>query len=113
MKKLPPTQLIPFYSLGEYRLHYHYREQDELTPPRPFNCTIRNREELQSERIELHRGEELHGDTHQGNETPLLRYDELGLWGWQVRQKLWWPLRNLSVTLGLDRCGNTRLRYLD
>ncbi|MBF0197841.1 MAG: hypothetical protein HQL32_09030 [Planctomycetes bacterium] len=105
--------LIPFHSLGEYRLHTHKIKGEELGPKQIFNCSIRNADELRSERIELYEGEELHFQSLENKETALLRFDENGLWAWQNIQKIWWPLRSQRISLDLDKKGGARVRYLD
>lgn len=113
-RKKTKTVYIAFSSLGEYRLHYHYiREDQQLGPMRMFNCSIRDREELLTERVELKLGEELHTQMAFSKEMPLLRFDENGFWAWLHLQKLWWPLRNQKVQLDLDRSSCVRVKFLD
>lgn len=103
-------ELIGFAHLGEYRLHVHaMKGEGALGASEPFHCAIRNREELKLERIELHRGEELHGEGGPYEEIPLLRLDENGLWAFIPKQEIWYPLRQHDVRLGLDSKGIARL----
>lgn len=97
------TLLIPFQKLGEYRLHYHSIQPDEtLGPAVPFNCAIRNREHLLTERIELHPGEELHSGPIDTEESPLLRYNGQTLFVYIPQTQIWWPARGLTVSISLD-----------
>ena len=75
-----------------------------------FNCSIRNSDELATERIELHLGEELVTEID-GNEVPLIKINENGAWAYMPQQSLWWPLRNHAPQLGLDRQGHVRVKW--
>ena len=75
-----------------------------------FNCAIRNSEELLTEQIELHLGEDLVTEVD-GCECPLIRINELGAWAYMPQQNIWWPLRNHRPQLGLDGRGNVRIRW--
>jgi hypothetical protein len=105
------TLTFAFLNIGEYRLfiqrtHPISGNQERLS----FHCAIRNSEELLTERIELHEGEELFTEMEQ-IQTPLLKIDQLGAWGYMPQQQLWWPLRQHFPILALDRSGNVRLKW--
>lgn len=104
---------IAFHAIGEFQMHYHSFTDDEPGPERIFNCAIRDRKELLTERVELHRGEELHWGRQKTSEYPLLRFDNNGLWAWMKAQELWYPIRKQKVTLSLDREGRVRVRFED
>ena len=105
--------LIAFASLGEYPLHTRDILKEKLGPVNLINCAIRDQQELQGERLELRRGEELHTRDEDGVERPLLRLDQNGLWAWMSlsAEELWFPLRNQTVVLALDHAGRVRLKF--
>ena len=80
---------------------------------KPFHCAIRNREELLTECIEIHRGEILHGRDEQNVTWPLVRFDEHAFWVWMPKQSLWWPLKDGEIQLDLDRWNRVRIKWLD
>jgi hypothetical protein len=100
-----------FHHIGEYPLYVHQLDRKgELTHEKtPFPCSIRNREELLTERVELKRGEELHAQ-RQGFTRPLIRIDHHGVWAWMTKQDLWWPIpRKQPLALGINRFGDVQL----
>ena len=113
-RKVLPTRLIPFVHLGEYRLHTHTLLPDEsLSPGSAINCAIRNREEILTERLELHRGEELHfGHPNHGGH-PLLKLDREALWAWMLKKEIWYPVFRHEVALGLNRHEEVHLKWPD
>ena len=106
------TRLIPFTHLGEYRLHTHPISADgALGPGSSINCALRNREELLTERLELHRGEELHFGHPDQDGHPLLKLENTGLWAWIIKNEVWYPLLRHEVSLGLDRNHEVQLKW--
>ena len=105
--------ILSFAKLGEYRMHTHPLKGDSLGVAKPFHCTIHNRDELLTEIIEIHRGETLHGQDDQGIEWPLAKFDQHAFWVWMPKQDLWWPLRQGSVQLNLDRWNRVRIKWLN
>ncbi len=84
-------------------LHTHRIVRDDnLAPSEPINCAIRDREELTSECLELHLGEELHAGNGRGSDMPLLRYDMEGLKLWLATPPIWFPLGQRRAYLCLD-----------
>lgn len=111
-----PSFEFAFHRLGEYALHTHSLDPHSQPKPQsePFNCSIRNQEELVSERIELAINEELHANAigHR-QEYPLIKRDKEGYWAWNLKAELWWPMRRLAVSIGLSREGQARLIWID
>jgi len=112
-RQVGPTRLIPFAHLGEYRLHTHQLEgDDDLGSGIAINCALRNREELLTERLELHRGEELHyGHPDDDRGHPLLKLNQEGLWAWIFKNEMWYPIFRHEVALGLDRQQVVHLKW--
>lgn len=111
--RLEKKQLIGFEHIGEYRLRLGRYPPEPRAPSQTFHCAIRNREELHSERIELHPGELISRVEAGHEDVPLLRVDGDGLWAFVESQKVWWPLRRQTVSLGLDSAGRARLKFHD
>ena len=104
---------LAFAKLGEYRMHTHPLHGEDLGPAKPFHCAIRNRDELLTEVIEVHRGETLHGHDENNIEWPLVKFDQHAFWVWMPKQELWWPLRQGRIQLDLDRWNRVRIKWLD
>jgi len=104
---------LSFAKLGEYRMHTHTLDGDDLGPAKLFHCAIRNHEELLTEQVEILRGETIHGHDDQGIEWPLLKFDKNAFWVWMPKQELWWPLRQGKVQFDLDRWNRVRIKWLD